>query len=1018
MRPVSLTLEGFTCYKERQELNLVALDLFAICGPTGAGKSSLLDAMVFALYGKVPRLRRGYTELISQGRTRMIVQLSFRVGAATYHVTRRVAGRGRPAHAILEDARGLLAEGMPAVTEKVERILRIPYDAFVQAVLLPQGEFARFLKGEPGERTRLLREILGHEVYDRMRELAERRRGALGGALAGLRRLVEEYAEATPETLEATRRALAAAEAAQRAASQRAEDARRAAAGARERYAACAELSRLGADLAALRAGDASAQADLARLQAAERAASILPQVMAAEEAARAVEQHRRAAASLEEARARAGRDREDAERQLARAAAAAGAIDGLVARISALDGLGATLEARRATQARLAQAEERLGALREQAQAIRTRVSALEERLAALRGQVAAAEQQLTHLGYDAAHDQRLERASPLAAALSERRLAAQAAAGEAARARAEQARLARAAARAAAAARTARAHYDELKRALEEAAAALEDGRRQHAAAHLRTTLTVGEPCPVCEQTVARRPRRRGAPALDALEKAHADLAGHARAAESRSRRADRDAAAAAAAARQAETQATRARQEADGLARRVAADEARLRELVADIVAASGPEPIEERVCAAAAAAAAGRRRHTEIQGALGSAREAYQAALAERAALGERRESLAEQLAAAEKDAGSLASELGALDARVRRVTTHPSPEQERSDLAAEVRRLTQALEIARERATRAATVLAGCEAQCRDARAALAASERRAAELAQAAARAARDAGFDGLAAARAAVLDPAAASALRERITAHAAARHRLEQRIAELEARLGGSRVTEEDLRAAEAAQHEAEQAERARVEEAARLKAETGRLAERVEKARELAGETAAVAREFELYRLLADDLRSGGFQSYVLEEAFAELAAGASTRLWAVTNRYTLEYTGGGALAVVDHDNAGQRRSADTLSGGETFLASLALALELSEQVRRRHHGVSLDSLFIDEGFSTLDAAALDSAAAAIESLRRDGRMVGVITHLAELADRLPARIEVEKRADGSRVQIRLG
>src|SRR5437773_12355870 len=96
MRPLSLMIEGFTCFKDRQEpIDFSSLDLFAIAGPTGAGKSSILDAIVFALYGKVPRMGgRGLAELISLGRDRMAVVLDFSVGAQSYRVARRVRRRG------------------------------------------------------------------------------------------------------------------------------------------------------------------------------------------------------------------------------------------------------------------------------------------------------------------------------------------------------------------------------------------------------------------------------------------------------------------------------------------------------------------------------------------------------------------------------------------------------------------------------------------------------------------------------------------------------------------------------------------------------------------------------------------------------------------------------------------------------------------------------------------------------------------------------------------------------------
>lgn len=94
---------------------------------------------------------------------------------------------------------------------------------------------------------------------------------------------------------------------------------------------------------------------------------------------------------------------------------------------------------------------------------------------------------------------------------------------------------------------------------------------------------------------------------------------------------------------------------------------------------------------------------------------------------------------------------------------------------------------------------------------------------------------------------------------------------------------------------------------------------------------------------------------------------------------------------------------------------MSGGETFLASLALALQLSEQVQKAAGATKLDSLFIDEGFGSLDPEALDAAASAIENLPVGGRMVGVISHIDELSLRLPARVRVRKTPDGSRLEL---
>ena len=132
---------------------------------------------------------------------------------------------------------------------------------------------------------------------------------------------------------------------------------------------------------------------------------------------------------------------------------------------------------------------------------------------------------------------------------------------------------------------------------------------------------------------------------------------------------------------------------------------------------------------------------------------------------------------------------------------------------------------------------------------------------------------------------------------------------------------------------------------------------------------------------------------------------------LVVGASQRLKELNERYELAFNEG-HFEVIDHDHGRLSRSADTLSGGETFLVSLALALQLSDEVQQAAGAVRLDSLFIDEGFGTLDPETLNTVADAIESLGKTKRMVGVITHVPELHRRLP-RLEVRPSMMGSSI-----
>jgi exonuclease SbcC len=160
----------------------------------------------------------------------------------------------------------------------------------------------------------------------------------------------------------------------------------------------------------------------------------------------------------------------------------------------------------------------------------------------------------------------------------------------------------------------------------------------------------------------------------------------------------------------------------------------------------------------------------------------------------------------------------------------------------------------------------------------------------------------------------------------------------------------------------------------------------------------------------------RSLANHLRANNFERWLLEEALDLLVAGASRTLRELSGgQYELVHASG-EFFVVDHYDAALRRSVRTLSGGETFQASLALALALSEQLSgvstRR---ASLESIVLDEGFGTLDAASLETVAVTLENLAAQGdRMVGVVTHVNGLADRIPVRFEVSKDMRTARVE----
>jgi exonuclease SbcC len=185
-----------------------------------------------------------------------------------------------------------------------------------------------------------------------------------------------------------------------------------------------------------------------------------------------------------------------------------------------------------------------------------------------------------------------------------------------------------------------------------------------------------------------------------------------------------------------------------------------------------------------------------------------------------------------------------------------------------------------------------------------------------------------------------------------------------------------------------------------------------------ERIGKRRELEQAIADDRRRRALYAALARDLQTDRFIAFVLEASMNQLADQASIELEQISDhRYSL-VADGGSFEVVDHHNADERRSVATLSGGETFLASLSLALALSTGLRELASVAAerLDAIFIDEGFGALDPETLDVVVEALQRLRDGNRMVGVITHVPALAEQIPEGLVVETTSSASRIRPR--
>ncbi len=958
MTPVKLELEGFTCYRQRAVIDWSAseVELFAVTGPTGAGKSTLLDAITYALYGQTPRLGgRGLESLLSPGATAMFVQLTFRAARGLFRVTR--AAQRKPSGVATEvrvekaDVNAVATGGWQQLPEServreanrlIEEIVGLDYSGFTRAVLLPQGAFDEFLRGDAGERRRLLVALLGLDRVERVRELASRL-GREAEAVAGAlnTRLEEDYKEVSAAAVRSLQDRKLELEAAAKESGAALLERERSLAVARERARVERALDALSLRLERLTAAAPAVAALDAELEAARRAHMLTPAIDAQ---AKAEERALVAAAELERAAA-------DATARAAEAEAANREVEA----------------ARALLEQRAPLIERELAALQEVAPAL--------ARLRTLGGglELAPGAARAGWLDEDAWNalqvaEGQLPALVRVVAAMeaAERRLAAAK--------KAEAAALTRVAALTSDLERRTR-EGTELQAEAARLTAAHHAALREDAAATVRAHVHVGDPCPVCGNVVTAL-----AEAGELSEVAAAEEA--AKAAEARLNEART-----AYSQARADLEGAKARHEAAGTA-------------------------VSEAIAAAEAAAEARAEAVERLQGALGSAGSAGELDVkrVEEALRGARLEALAAH-------ARAILDFLGAAGV----VVADPAafePEEYAEVLKSGLAGTRAALEAAASRLAQAERLAARAAAD-RDNAASRATQARSDAQAAAAAvATAAAAGGFADLAEARAAVRGEQRMEELAVRVGEHRQELNTAQRSEVELRAELAKQPLLPDPERLgpiglADRLGQELEEARERRTELAAELATVEDRLAtaaQRLERKRQLSSDLAAQRGQAEIHKQLALDLRSDRFQEYLMTRVQQRLARRASAIIRSVTDgRFDLHLLDGDYL-VADAWAGGELRSARTLSGGESFVASLGLALALSDTLAGN---AALGALFLDEGFGTLDRATLESVTTVLESLTSEGRMVGVITHVPELSERLPARLVVTKGQGGSTV-----
>jgi exonuclease SbcC len=1007
MRLHTLEMQAFGPFATPQRIDFDRLaggGVFLLEGPTGAGKTTVLDAITFALYGGLAGEDAGEDRLHSHFARPDVepsVTMEFSLRGIRYRIT-RVPEHSRPkrrgqgftteamrVHLERRDGQGWasMSANKAEVGDLIDQIVGLNRTQFTQVMLLPQGEFARFLRSDDDARRAVLTKLFGTELYDQITAELDRRRAeavrAGQAAEAEIAAAISAAAEAAgldapargeligmdsgsrAAALRQVSNDLAAALARSAAELEQAEAAAKAARAADQAAARQAALmARLIDALSALRAHEATRSEHdgrAARLDAARRAEPVRPLLAMLADAEAAADRERAALRDLFEVRAARGDDPAAADElaclldsgsdgSLVRRASKAAA-----GRAEAGQREAAGLEHLVAAEAALPRLEETAGERQEAAARAEGLVASLAAMREQLPDQISITEAELA-----------VARDAAACVAACQRRQAELARLGVAAR------RLAEVEPLRSAAAADLQAAVDAHQRLVDAHQRAMDD-RLAGLAAELASGLSDGSACPVCGSASHPDPAMPTAAVVTA---------------------------AAVADARQRRDKAGAARQRAEQKHAELDREAAELRAIAAGHTV-TGVAEEATKVAARLIAAERARTRARVVAAEVRKLRE-------EQEKLGERLRAAVASEAARRKEFEQADAEL----ARLRKALIGASGDHESV--------------AGRQRAVRAAAEASDTVAAALDGLASAVSAEREARRLATEEAMAR---GFDCLEAARSAALTSGRQSALDDEVARWSTALVALQAAIRAPElAGLDPARALEVEAAAQRAAASLAQAqdaAQRARGLHDSYL-VRAGRLDRRLAEVRAAEQRTASLAAATEPVIYLAglakgmDGQRRVALTTYVLRHWFEQVVAAANARLGVMSaGRYELRRSDEGdsrrqraglTLAVIDR-HTGEERSPKSLSGGETFYTSLALALGLADVVKAEAGGVDTETLFIDEGFGSLDAETVDQVLGVIDELRDHGRAIGIVSHVADLKDRIAERLEVRKMPDGS-------
>jgi len=1021
MRPLKLTMTAFGPYRDQETIDFTRLEdhrLFVISGMTGAGKTTIFDAISYALYGSASGEDRADHRMLrshfADEETHTSVDLNFAVGSRSYRVFRQMGHRkGNNKNEtgskieLYETTSGVEVPCVDKFTvsdinAKLEEIIGLTKEQFSQIVMLPQGEFRKLLTSDTENKEEILRRIfrtgLFQRLEERFHEQSRQLKQAHGEAAAKLNIHMQHAAETLPKregsaltlTLEQEHRNPAqvlqclAEEADHYAGLMDAAEEQRAQAAARleqleEEKRAAEELNRLFSELSAHRGRLAELEQQKeamdeleARLATAGHAARIEP-----------YEEHARlAAADAEAVRTQLAAVRREAElavRQHAEAEARYREEEGRAEERHRLE-----LELNRLQE--LLPAVRGLGDLRRSVEQLRARKAELEKRQTLLDSRIREKRTAKQELADESVRLEEAPRKLPEKQAELERLRAKARLLQELVQLEQQMARFSEQEAARRQALDRIRAEHDRME-------AAWIEGQASLLAAHLHD----GKPCPVCGSLEHPNKASLGSevPSREALQQMKEQL-----------RRAEQElheAAAQVAAARSSRSQRADALEEYGIEPRKFA-------EQLQDVIAAGKALAAEtERLKAEA-------HRHAECSKLLQALEQELDNLTMERQRTSDELQEIAVRHG---QESARLTHELGRIPEELREPDRL---ERAIADLAGRLKAMTAAWQEAQQRLQAAQQHRVQTAAQLDSLGKQLEEAESRAEEARLRFEAQLSKAGFADADQYRQAKMEEAVRAAEQRRLDDYRQTLMLVRQQAEQLAALLSDREPV--DLEpigtAIAAARQELERIAAAR-QSADRYRQDALRLAQAIGQA---AGRVQELERELEkvldLYQAIKGDnsLRLS-FERYILIEYLEQILQAANVRLQQLSGgQYLLQRSGrleargrqsGLGLDVYDA-YTGQNRDVKTLSGGEKFNASLALALGMTDVIQSYQGGVSIEMMFIDEGFGSLDEETLQKAVATLVELQRAGRMIGVISHVPELKEAIPAVLEVTRTKEG--------